>query len=41
MYHEDSELNSVKDMFKKLYLMLVLAAALACKASPSKPTHNK
>ncbi|MDN5284465.1 MAG: tail-specific protease [Mucilaginibacter sp.] len=24
-------------MFKKLYLMLVLAAALACKASPSKP----
>ncbi|HEY9194615.1 MAG TPA: tail-specific protease, partial [Mucilaginibacter sp.] len=24
-------------MFKKVYLLLVLAAALACKASPSKP----
>jgi carboxyl-terminal processing protease len=41
MYHEDSELNSVKDMFKKLYLLVVLAAALACNASPTKPTHNK
>jgi carboxyl-terminal processing protease len=41
MYHEDSELNSVKDMFKKLYLLVVLAAALACNASPTKPTHTK
>jgi carboxyl-terminal processing protease len=41
MYHEDSELNSVKDMFKKLYLLVVLAAALACNASPTKPTHDK
>ncbi|RFZ93073.1 tail-specific protease [Mucilaginibacter conchicola] len=27
-------------MFKKLYLMLVLAAALACNASPSKPVYK-
>ncbi|MDB5287422.1 MAG: tail-specific protease [Mucilaginibacter sp.] len=41
MYHQDSELNSVKDMFKKLYLLVVLAAALACNASPTKPAHDK
>ncbi|WP_374948955.1 carboxy terminal-processing peptidase [Mucilaginibacter sp.] len=28
-------------MFKKLYLMGVLAAALACNASPNKPVHTK
>jgi carboxyl-terminal processing protease len=41
MYQVDSELNSVKDMFKKLYLLVVLAAALACNASPTKPAHDK
>jgi carboxyl-terminal processing protease len=41
MYHPDSDLNSVKDMFKKLYLLVVLAAALACNAAPTKPVHDK
>jgi carboxyl-terminal processing protease len=36
MFYPSPDLNSVKDMFKKLYLMLVLAAALACNAAPSK-----
>jgi carboxyl-terminal processing protease len=36
MFYSRPDLNSVKDMFKKLYLMLVLAAALACNAAPSK-----
>ena len=40
MFHIDSDLKTVKDMFKKLYLMLVLAAALACNASPSKPARK-
>ncbi len=31
------DLKTVKDMFKKCYLMLVLAAALACHAAPKKP----
>jgi len=31
------ELTVVKDMFKKFYFMLAVGAALACKASPSKP----
>jgi len=37
MFHPDTDLNSVKDMLKKFYLLLVLAAALACNASPTKP----
>jgi len=40
MFHSGPDLNSVKDMFKKLYLMLVMAAALACNASPSKPVYK-
>jgi hypothetical protein len=28
MFHTGPDLNSVKDMFKKLYLLLVLATAL-------------
>jgi carboxyl-terminal processing protease len=35
MLNSSSDLNRVKDMFKKLYILLVLGAALACKASPS------
>lgn len=31
------DLNSVKDMFKKVYLFMLLGAALACKAAPSHP----
>lgn len=37
MFYINPDLTTVKDMFKKVYLVLVLAAALACKASPSKP----
>lgn len=32
------DLKKVKDMFKKVYLLLVLGAALACKAAPPKHT---
>jgi carboxyl-terminal processing protease len=31
------DLKTIKDMFKKLYFVLVLGAAMACHASPSKP----
>src|SRR4051812_15445443 len=34
----DPDLKTTKDMFKKLYLLVVLAAALACNAAPSTPT---
>lgn len=37
MFGTEVDLNTVKDMFKKLYLFVLLAAALACKAAPSKP----
>lgn len=37
MFYCNPDLNGVKDMFKKLYILLVLGAALACKASPSHP----
>jgi len=37
MFYTNPDLTTVKDMFKKVYLVLLLAAALACKASPSKP----
>lgn len=37
MFYTNPDLTTVKDMFKKVYLLLVLGAALACKASPSKP----
>jgi carboxyl-terminal processing protease len=36
MFYLKSDLKTVKDMFKKLYLMLVLGAALACHAAPAK-----
>jgi carboxyl-terminal processing protease len=41
MFHPDPDLKTTKDMLKKLYLMLVLAAALACNASPSKPVMKR
>lgn len=41
MFHPDPDLKTVKDMSKKLYLMLVLAAALACNAAPTKPVMKK
>jgi carboxyl-terminal processing protease len=31
------DLKTIKDMFKKLYFVLVLGAAMACHASPAKP----
>jgi len=34
MFGSKIELNKVKDMFKKLYILLVLGAALACNAAP-------
>jgi carboxyl-terminal processing protease len=37
MFYNTPDLTTVKDMFKKVYLLVLLAAALACKASPSKP----
>jgi carboxyl-terminal processing protease len=37
MFYTTPDLITVKDMFKKVYLFLMLATALACKASPSKP----
>jgi carboxyl-terminal processing protease len=37
MFYCNSDLKRIKDMFKKLYILLVLGAALACKASPSHP----
>lgn len=37
MFHTAPDLTTVKDMFKKVYLLVLLAAALACKAAPSKP----
>jgi carboxyl-terminal processing protease len=35
MVYCNPDLKRVKDMFKKLYILLLLGAALACKASPS------
>jgi carboxyl-terminal processing protease len=37
MFYLISDLKTVKDMFKKLYLLLVIGAALACHATPAKP----
>src|ERR1700679_995088 len=39
MFYKNPDLKNVKDMLKKLYLVLVLGAALACKAAP--PKHVK
>src|ERR1700761_1848557 len=35
MFYCTLSLKKVKDMFKKLYILLLIGAALACKASPS------
>ena len=36
MLYIRTDLKTVKDMFKKLYLVLVLGAAMACHAAPAK-----
>jgi carboxyl-terminal processing protease len=36
MFYFNPDLTTVKDMFKKLYLVIVLAATLACHAAPAK-----
>ena len=41
MFYLNPDLKKVKDMFKKLYLVLVLGAVLACKAAPTPPKHIK
>jgi carboxyl-terminal processing protease len=38
MFYWNPDLKKVKDMFKKIYILLVLGAALACHASPKPPT---
>lgn len=40
MFKIHSDLEKFKDMFKKIYLLAVLGAALACKAAPSAPPVN-
>ena len=37
MFNLIPDLKTVKDMLKRFYFVLVLGAALACKASPAKP----
>ncbi len=37
MFIFTTDLKTVKDMFKRFYFVLVLGAALACSAAPSKP----
>lgn len=37
MFYNISELETAKHMFKKLYILVVLGAALACNAAPNKP----
>src|SRR5580658_2754692 len=37
MFYLNPDLKTIKDMFKKLYVVLVLGAALACHAAPAKP----
>lgn len=37
MFYNTPDLKTIKDMFKKLYLFLVIGAALACNATPAKP----
>ncbi len=41
MFNINPGLNTVKDMFKKLYLVLILGSALACKAAPEKLPADK
>src|SRR4051812_7942439 len=37
MFNINPDLKTTKDMFKKIYIVLILGSALACKAAPSKP----
>ena len=37
MFSPKIDVNSVKDMFKKIYMLLILGATLACTAAPRKP----
>ncbi len=37
MFNIKPDLKTTKDMFKKIYILLILGSALACKAAPSKP----
>ena len=37
MFNIKTDLKSTKDMLKKLYIVLILGSALACKAAPHKP----
>ncbi|WP_083228037.1 carboxy terminal-processing peptidase [Mucilaginibacter sp. PPCGB 2223] len=37
MFSRKVDVNSVKDMFKKIYMLLLLGATLACTAAPRKP----
>lgn len=37
MFGNRFDLITVKDMFKKLYILLILGTALACKAAPGRP----
>lgn len=37
MFYFNPDLKTVKDMIKRFYLVLVLGAALACRATPPKP----
>ena len=36
MFNYSPKLNSVKDMLKKIYLIILIATAIACKAAPTK-----
>jgi carboxyl-terminal processing protease len=38
MFYPDPDIKRVKDMFKKLYILIVLGAALACNAAPAHQT---
>lgn len=37
MFSSKIDVNSVKDMFKRIYMLLILGATLACSAAPKKP----
>jgi carboxyl-terminal processing protease len=37
MFGNQFDLITVKSMFKKLYILLILGSALACKAAPGRP----
>ena len=37
MFSSKIDVNSVKSMFKRIYMLLILGATLACTAAPRKP----